>query len=195
MQETNAPYNDTVYPYKVTGSLSKRNSQSTQGNIAARESSVNLTKTFPDVFSPSGATKFHAENSRLRGLINIEFLEILVLTTSCTRNNPAASRNSRAVIQPPLDLFNVNSEHRGFGPPVMVVVGCGHQFNGTMTYFYQFSAHEIYVLIFGQIKLMSSESGSLTLQVEMNADAGTVHCKFDRMHARYRIPINRSAGH
>ena len=49
--------------------------------------------------------------------------------------------------------------------------------------------------IFGQIKLMSSESGSLTLQVEMNADAGTVHCKFDRMHVNYRIPINRSTDH
>lgn len=29
----------------------------------------------------------------------------------------------------------------------------------------------------------------------MNADADTVHSKFDRMHARYRIPINRPAGH
>ena len=29
----------------------------------------------------------------------------------------------------------------------------------------------------------------------MNADAGTVHCKFDRMHVNYRIPINRSTDH
>lgn len=44
-------------------------------------------------------------------------------------------------------------------------------------------------------KVDEFESGSLTLQVEMNADADTAHRKFDRMHARYRIPINRSAGH
>ncbi|KYM91216.1 hypothetical protein ALC53_01628 [Atta colombica] len=176
------------------------------------------------------------------------------LTARYMRNNPAAWRNPRVVTQPPFDLFNVNSEHRGFGPPVMAV-GCGHQFNGhklaTRTgyanpavtaqrpflpgatlikprnefnnregssearqngsregkgpvklnlkiNFIQFCAHEIYMLvlqIFGQIKLMSSESGSLTLQVEMNADAGTVHCKFDRMHVNYRIPINRSTDH
>ncbi|KYN11239.1 hypothetical protein ALC57_16596 [Trachymyrmex cornetzi] len=52
------------------------------------------------------------------------------LTARYTRNNPAAWRNPRVVTQPPFDLFNVNSEHRGFGPPVMAVVGCGHQFNG-----------------------------------------------------------------
>lgn len=41
-------------------------------------------------------------------------------------------------------------------------------------------------------KVDEFESGSLTLQVEMNADAETAHRKSDRMHARYRIPINRS---
>ncbi|KYN40231.1 hypothetical protein ALC56_05176 [Trachymyrmex septentrionalis] len=118
-------------------------------------------------------------------------VERCCLTARYTRNNPAAWRNPRVVTQPPFDLFNVNSEHRGFGPPVMAVVGCGHQFNS-------FCAHKIYVLvlqIFDQIKLMSSESGSLTLQVEMNADAGIVHCKFNRMHVNYRIPINRSTDH
>ena len=29
----------------------------------------------------------------------------------------------------------------------------------------------------------------------MNADAGIVHCKFNRMHVNYRIPINRSTDH
>ncbi|EFN63012.1 hypothetical protein EAG_00716 [Camponotus floridanus] len=49
---------------------SKRNSQSTEGNIAQEESPVNLTKTFPDVFSPG-----ERAYSKL-GLINIKFLEI-----------------------------------------------------------------------------------------------------------------------
>lgn len=48
---------------------------------------------------------------------------------------------------------------------------------------------------FRRDKVDEFESGSLTLQVEMNADADIVHSKFDRMHARYRIPINRPAGH